>query len=49
MYATVRRYKNARALGDAMASRSGEVKELLTSVPGFVSITRHEMVTQSRA
>ena len=37
MYATVRRYKNAGALGDAMASRSGEVKELLTSVPGFVS------------
>ena len=34
MYATVRRYKNAGALGDAMASRSGEVKKLLTSVPG---------------
>lgn len=37
MYATVRRYQNAGALGDAMSSRSSEVKELLTSVPGFVS------------
>lgn len=37
MYATVRRYQNAGALGDAMSSRSSEVKDLITSVPGFVS------------
>jgi hypothetical protein len=37
MYATVRRYQNAGALGDAMTSRSDEVKGLITSVPGFVS------------
>ena len=36
MYATVRRYQNAGALADAMTSRSGEVRELLTSIPGFV-------------
>jgi hypothetical protein len=37
MYATVRRYQNAGALGDAMVARSDEVKSLITSVPGFVS------------
>ena len=37
MYATVRRYQNAAALGEAMNSGSGEVKDLITSVPGFVS------------
>ena len=37
MYATVRRYQNAGALGDAMAAKSGEVQELITGVPGFVS------------
>lgn len=37
MYATVRRYQNAGALADEMSSRSGEVNELLTSIPGFVS------------
>jgi hypothetical protein len=37
MYATVRRYKNAAALADAMSSRSDEVKKLITGVPGFVN------------
>lgn len=37
MYATVRRYQNAAALGDAMTSHSSDVKELISSVPGFVS------------
>ena len=37
MYATVRRYKNAVALAEAMAAKSNEVKELITEIPGFVS------------
>lgn len=37
MYATVRRYKNAGALADAMASKTAEVKSLISGVPGFVS------------
>lgn len=37
MYATVRRYKNAAALANAMSSRSDEVKKLITGVPGFVN------------
>lgn len=37
MYVTVRRYQNAGALGDAMSSGSGEVKDLISAIPGFVS------------
>lgn len=37
MYAIVRRYQNAKALGDAMASRSSEVKDVIGGVQGFVS------------
>jgi hypothetical protein len=37
MYVTIRRYQNAGALGDAMSSSSGEVKDLISGVPGFVS------------
>ncbi len=37
MYATVRRYKNAGALADAMTSRGDEVKNLISGVAGFVS------------
>ena len=37
MYATVRRYKNAAALAEAMAAKSNDVKALLTGIPGFVS------------
>lgn len=37
MYATVRRYRNASALCDAMSAREDEVKKLITSIPGFVS------------
>jgi hypothetical protein len=37
MYATIRRYRNARALADAMSSKTGEVKKLITGVPGFVN------------
>lgn len=37
MYVTVRRYKNAGALADAMSSKTGEVKKLITGIPGFVN------------
>jgi heme-degrading monooxygenase HmoA len=37
MYATIRRYKNAQALADAMSSRKDEVKQIISGVPGFVS------------
>ncbi len=37
MYATVRRYRNAAALADAMTSRGDEVKKLISGVAGFVS------------
>jgi len=37
MYATVRRYAGAGALGDAMSAKSDDVRKVLTSVPGFVT------------
>lgn len=37
MYATVRRYKNAAALADAMTARSSEVNEIISGIAGFVS------------
>ena len=37
MYATMRYYPGAAALGDAMAAKSGEVEKILRSVPGFVA------------
>ena len=37
MYVTVRRYANAKALADAMASRSDEIQALIGAVSGFVS------------
>jgi hypothetical protein len=37
MYATVRRYKNAKALSDAMSARTDEVRKLISAVPGFVN------------
>jgi hypothetical protein len=37
MWASVRRYENQPELADALAARSDEVKELITSVDGFVS------------
>lgn len=37
MYATVRRYKNAQALIDAMTAKKGDVEKLISEVPGFVS------------
>ena len=37
MYVIIRRYKNAGALADAMASGKDEVKKVLSAVPGFVS------------
>lgn len=37
MYATVRRYSGAAALGDAMAARSDEVKKIISGIPGFVT------------
>ena len=37
MYAVVRRYTNAKALGDALVARQDEVNELLGSIPGFVT------------
>ena len=35
MYVVVRRYTGASALVDAMTQRQHEVRELLTTVPGF--------------
>lgn len=37
MYATLRRYKNAAALAEAMTAKSSEVNDLITGIPGFVS------------
>ncbi len=37
MYATVRRYKNASALAEAMEAHSDEVKGLISGIAGFVS------------
>lgn len=37
MYATVRRYAGAGALMDAMSEKTAEVKEIISSVPGFVA------------
>ena len=37
MYVTVRRYTNAEALADAMASRTSEVQALISGVTGFVN------------
>ena len=37
MYATLRYYPGAAALGDAMAAKPGEVEQLLKGVPGFVA------------
>ena len=37
MFATVRRYKNAGALADAMEAKKDDVKALLTGIAGFVS------------
>ena len=35
MYVVVRRYTGASKLIDAMVGRQGEVKDLISSVPGF--------------
>jgi len=35
MYVVVRRYTGASALVEAMVERQGEVKDLISSVPGF--------------
>ena len=37
MWASVRRYENNSELGDALAARAGEVKELISSVNGLVA------------
>ena len=37
MHAVVRRYSGASALGEAMASRSQEVRDIISGVPGFVA------------
>jgi hypothetical protein len=37
MHGVVRRYRGASALGDAMASRGQEVREIIGGVPGFVA------------
>lgn len=37
MYATVRRYPKGGALADAMSSKQTEVKQIISSVPGFVA------------
>ncbi len=37
MHVVVRRWRNAAALADALTSRSQEVEELISAVPGFVA------------
>ena len=37
MHGVVRRYRGASALGDAMAGRSQEVRDIIGGVPGFVA------------
>ena len=37
MYATIRRYSNAKALSDAMSAKKDDVKKIISEVPGFVS------------
>lgn len=37
MYVTVRRYKGAAKLIEAMTAKSDEVKNLISGVPGFVN------------
>lgn len=37
MYATIRQYKNAKALVDAMSAKKDDVKKLISEVPGFVA------------
>ncbi len=37
MHGVVRRYRGAAALGDALASRSQEVRDIIGGVPGFVA------------
>lgn len=37
MHVVVRRWSHGSAVGDAIASRSQEVEELLRGVPGFVA------------
>ncbi len=37
MHGVVRRYRGASTLGDAMAGRSQEVRDIIGGVPGFVA------------
>ena len=37
MYITVRRYENASALAEAMVPGKGEINDLMSGIPGFVS------------
>ena len=37
MHVTMRWYQGAKALGDAMAAKTDEVKKLITTVPGFIA------------
>jgi len=37
MYAVVRRYTASSALADALVAREDEVRELISTVPGFVT------------
>jgi len=35
MYTVIRRYTGASALGDAMVQREQEIREIISTVPGF--------------
>ena len=37
MHVTMRYYTGASALGDAMAAKTDEVRDLITTVPGFIA------------
>ena len=45
MHVVVRRWRNAAALADALTSRSQEVEELISGVPGFYAVRNGAEVT----
>ena len=48
MHVTMRYYTNAAALGDAMAAKTDEVHDLISTVPGFIayySIRKGDIIT----
>jgi len=38
MYAVIRHYENAKALQDVMSAKTQEVMEVISAIPGFITI-----------